>query len=156
MASYFILGLIEIFMLCFNEIKLRGDGAGRWRWPELKGMVHVALPLRGAGSQVTCLRAQGLAAQVQAAAPEPQPRCTPERPCALAEVTQGQVTWAQVQFCLWASLRPQLPGRSQGLHSSPFRGLAGTCQEDAASDRDFVDPPEPSPHPCNIPLCSPS
>ena len=31
MASYFILGLIEIFMLCFNEIKLRGDGAGRLR-----------------------------------------------------------------------------------------------------------------------------
>lgn len=27
MASYFILGLIEIFMLCFNEIKLKGDGA---------------------------------------------------------------------------------------------------------------------------------
>lgn len=26
MASYFILGLIEIFMLCFNEIKLRGMG----------------------------------------------------------------------------------------------------------------------------------
>ena len=31
MASYFILGLIEIFMLCFNEIKLRGVGAGRQR-----------------------------------------------------------------------------------------------------------------------------
>lgn len=26
MASYFILGLIEIFMLCFNEIKLKGGG----------------------------------------------------------------------------------------------------------------------------------
>lgn len=26
MASYFILGLIEIFMLCFNEIKLEGGG----------------------------------------------------------------------------------------------------------------------------------
>lgn len=31
MASYFILGLIEIFMLCFNEIKLKGGGLRRCR-----------------------------------------------------------------------------------------------------------------------------
>lgn len=36
MASYFILGLIEIFMLCFNEIKLKGGGLRGCR-SDLKG-----------------------------------------------------------------------------------------------------------------------
>lgn len=39
MASYFILGLIEIFMLCFNEIKLNGGGLRGRRWA-LKGAAH--------------------------------------------------------------------------------------------------------------------
>lgn len=39
MASYFILGLIEIFMLCFNEIKLKGGGLRGRRWA-LKGAAH--------------------------------------------------------------------------------------------------------------------
>lgn len=46
MASYFILGLIEIFMLCFNEIKLKGDGLGGCRLG-LKGAAP-ALGVRGA------------------------------------------------------------------------------------------------------------
>ena len=40
MASYFILGLIEIFMLCFNEIKLKGGGLRGCRWG-LKGAAHI-------------------------------------------------------------------------------------------------------------------
>lgn len=40
MASYFILGLIEIFMLCFNEIKLKGGGLRGCR-PGLKGAAHI-------------------------------------------------------------------------------------------------------------------
>lgn len=40
MASYFILGLIEIFMLCFNEIKLEGGGLRGWR-SGLKGAAQM-------------------------------------------------------------------------------------------------------------------
>lgn len=40
MASYFILGLIEIFMLCFNEIKLKGGGLRGCR-SGLKGAAHI-------------------------------------------------------------------------------------------------------------------
>lgn len=44
MASYFILGLIEIFMLCFNEIKLKGDGALEAALARgFKGTVHIFL-----------------------------------------------------------------------------------------------------------------
>lgn len=50
MASYFILGLIEIFMLCFNEIKLRG-GWGREVAVArgLKGQHTFSSPAQGRG-----------------------------------------------------------------------------------------------------------
>lgn len=88
MASYFILGLIEIFMLCFNEIKLKGDGARRWRWPGLKGTEHIFLPCQVAGkqdAQVTshfCCQSPR-PEEVEAATQEPQPRCIPGWPVPL-------------------------------------------------------------------------
>jgi hypothetical protein len=56
MASYFILGLIEIFMLCFNEIKLKGDGARAAAVAEegggLKGQCTFPPPPKGQGAEV--------------------------------------------------------------------------------------------------------
>lgn len=51
MASYFILGLIEIFMLCFNEIKLRGDGPGGGSGQGLKETARVFFPAFQPGRQ---------------------------------------------------------------------------------------------------------
>lgn len=54
MASYFILGLIEIFMLCFNEIKLKGDGALEAALARgFKGTVHIFLSSQGPELEVT-------------------------------------------------------------------------------------------------------
>lgn len=96
MASYFILGLIEIFMLCFNEIKLRGDGPGGGSGQGLKETARVFflafqpgrqghlqwaadLPLMpiGAGGPEVLLCSQLTWAQVGVAAQDTQPRCTP-------------------------------------------------------------------------------
>lgn len=139
-------------MLCFNEIKLRGDGAGRRRWPRLKGTAGAALPLLPCvGRQPGHLRrrllpsgVQSPAGPLEATTPEP----SPGRPCALSH---GRLR----------SLKVRSPAcrcnAACGHHSGP-RCLGGVraCVPlpPVALGGSFVGHPGPSPHP--LPLQHPA
>lgn len=121
-------------MLCFNEIKLRGDGARRWQWPGLKGTKHIFLPCQAAPPGSCC---QG--PRPEAKGSGGHSRAPPAPP---AEATKGARSQLRLscRVCVWR-------GGTQSL-SGAWWGCTGGH---AASDRYFVG----GPRPLTQTLCSP-
>lgn len=157
-------------MLCFNEIKLRGDGARRWWWPGLKGTEHIFLPCPQRAGRTpwspprSCARVQGLRPRPgqgsggsnSGAPTQVHPRAASARaPRLLRPLTRPGHLGAG-QRCLLSDSGLSCGGG--GSRVSPLLLPGGDAQEDMQPQTDTLwGPPGPSLKPsalapCNFPL----